>query len=509
MPHARNIAVGAVFAVLLTGTAAAQGAKCEIDESKPRPVKDAANAIVKAELIGKPEDKMKNLQSAVKTLTQNWDKIDNSVARSFVYGKAMVNLVILPNGGEVISRQAAGFATSPEGQIDLLAAADTAFDAVEAAMPQCVDETEAYRRRAAAPLLDKAVNAYNARSLDSALMLAERSLVVYDNYRYSHIAYNVVGNVKQTNNDVPGAIEAFRKMVVVMAGDTSQVNERKSVTMSLVAMMASHAETLEGEAKTTMLNNASSLLEAHLKEFPGEARAEAELARLKLMTGDSSLANALFAKMTSDPSTYSYQDLFEGGVSAFRAGRKEDAIKLFNAGLQKNPYYRDGLFNLATILDQAQEHDRMPVVLEKLQVVDPENPEVYQLWALYYRKKAEQARDAAKGKPQTAPEVKTFQAVNDSLLKFFNRYNEATVRVSFTLFAHDGDKHTLGGMVENKGKETKSYTLKFDFLDAEGKTVVSKEAVVEGVEAGRTKSFRLEVEGPGVIAFKYAPLPAS
>ncbi|HJU76198.1 MAG TPA: hypothetical protein VJ717_20830, partial [Gemmatimonadaceae bacterium] len=78
MPHARNLAIGAVFAVLATGTAAAQGAapqgaKCEIDEGKPRPVKDAANAIVKAELIGKPEDKMKNLQSAVKTLSQNWD----------------------------------------------------------------------------------------------------------------------------------------------------------------------------------------------------------------------------------------------------------------------------------------------------------------------------------------------------------------------------------------------------------------------------------------------------
>ncbi len=506
MLHARNFAIGAVSAVLVSATAAAQGAKCEIDESKPRPVKDAANSIVKAELIGKPEDKMKNLQSAVKTLTQNWEKIDNAVGRSFVYGKAMVNLAIVPNGAEVISRQVAGFATSPEGQIDLLAAADTAFDAVEAAMPQCIEETEAYRRRAAAPLLDKAVNAYNARSLDSALMLAERSLVVYDKYRYSHIAYNVLGNVKQTNNDVNGAIEAFRKMVTIMAEDTSQVDERKTVTMSLVSMMAAHAETIEGDAKTTMLNNAAGLLEAHLKEFPGEARAEAELARLKLMAGDSTLANALFAKMTGDPSKYSYQDLFEGGVSAFRAGRKDDAVKLFNAGLQKNPYYRDGLFNLATILDQAQEHERMPSVLEKLQTVDPENPEVYQLWALYYRKKAEVARDAAKGKPQTAPEVKAFQMVNDSLLKYFNRYNEATVRVSFTLFAHDAEKHTLGGMVENKGKETKSYTLKFDFLNDKGETVVSKEAVVEAIEAGRTKSFRLEVEGPGVIAFKYAPL---
>jgi len=117
MPHARNFAIGAVFAVLFTGTAAAQaGAKCEIDESKPRPVKDAANAVVKAELIGKPEDKVKNLQSAVKTLTQNWDKIDNSVGRSFVYGKALVNFAIVPNGGEVISRQTAGFATSPEGR---------------------------------------------------------------------------------------------------------------------------------------------------------------------------------------------------------------------------------------------------------------------------------------------------------------------------------------------------------------------------------------------------------
>ncbi|HJU74867.1 MAG TPA: hypothetical protein VJ717_14085, partial [Gemmatimonadaceae bacterium] len=407
---------------------------------------------------------------------------------------------------EVVSRQTAGFTTAPEGQIDLLAAADSAFDVVEAAMPQCVDETEAYRRRAAAPLLDKAVNAYNARSLDSAAMLAERSLVVYDKYRYSHIAYNVLGNVKQTNNDVTGAIDAFRKMVTLMATDTAQVNERKSVTMSLVQMMASHAETLEGDAKTAMLKDAASLLESHLKEFPGEARAEAELARLKMLAGDSTLANALFTRMAGEPDKYGYQDLFEGGVAAFRSGKKEEAVKLFNAGLQKNPYYRDGLFNLATILDQAQEHDRMPPVLAKLQEVDPENPEVYQLWALYYRKKAEQARDAAKGKTQTSPEVKAFQAVNDSLLKYFNRYNEAPVRVSFTLFAHDANKHTLGGMIENKGKEAKSYTLKFDFLNEKGETVTSKEAVVEGVEPGRSKSFRLEVEGPGIIAFKYAPL---
>ncbi|MGH7710573.1 MAG: tetratricopeptide repeat protein [Gemmatimonadaceae bacterium] len=337
-------------------------------------------------------------------------------------------------------------------------------------------------------------------------MLAERSLVVYDKYKYSHIAYNVLGNVKQTNNDVSGAIEAFRKMVAIMAEDTSQVTERKSVTMSLVNMMASHAETLEGDAKTKMLNDAAALLDAHLKEFPGETRAEAELARLKMMAGDSTIANALFTRMANEPDKYPYQDLFEGGVAAFRSGKKAEAIKLFDAGLKKNPYYRDGLFNLATILDQAQEHERMPPVLATLQTVDPENPEVYQLWALYYRKKAEQARDAAKGKPQTAPEVKTFTMVNDSLLKYFNRYNEAPVRVSFTLFAHDADKHTLGGNIENKGKETKSFTLKFDFLNAQGATVTSKEAVVEGVEAGRSKSFRLEVEGPGIIAFKYAPL---
>jgi tetratricopeptide (TPR) repeat protein len=509
MPHARN-AIGAVFAALFATSAGAQaGAKCEIDEGRPRQVKDAANAVVKAELIGKPEDKLKNLQSAVKTLSQNWDKIDNPVARDFVYGKALVNLAILPNGQEVITRQTAGFATAPEGTIDLLLAADSAFDAVEAAMPQCVEETEAYRRRAAAPLLDRAVNAYNARALDSALMLSERSLVVYDKYRYSHIAYNVMGNVKQTNNDVPGAIDAFQKMVVLMAQDTSQVNERKNVTMSLVSMMSSHAETLEGEEKTKFLNNAASLLEAHIKEFPSEARAEAELARIKMLAGDSTLANALFARMAAEPDRYSYQDLFEGGVAAFRSGKKAEAIALFDAGLKKNPYYRDGLFNLATILDQAQEHDRMPPVLETLQIVDPENPEVYQLWALYYRKKAEVARDAAKGKPQTAPEVKAFAAVNDSLLKYFNRYNEAPVRVAFTLFAHDGDKHTLGGTVENKGKESKSYTLKFDFLNAQGQTVTSKEAVVDAIEAGRSKSFRLEVEGAGIIAFKYAPLPAA
>jgi hypothetical protein len=61
-------------------------------------------------------------------------------------------------------------------------------------------------------------------------------------------------------------------------------------------------------------------------------------------------------------------------------------------------------------------------------------------------------------------------------------------------------------MVENKGKEAKSYNLKFDFLNEKGETVVSKEVAVDGVEAGRSKSFRVEVEGAGILAFKYAPL---
>ena len=80
------------------------------------------------------------------------------------------------------------------------------------------------------------------------------------------------------------------------------------------------------------------------------------------------------------------------------------------------------------------------------------------------------------------------------------------MKVQFSLFSHDGAKHVLSGVLENNGDAAKAFTLKFDFLDNTGKTVASKEVAIPEVAAKGSKSFRLEVEGAGIVAFKYTPL---
>jgi hypothetical protein len=76
------------------------------------------------------------------------------------------------------------------------------------------------------------------------------------------------------------------------------------------------------------------------------------------------------------------------------------AAQLFEAGLKKNPYSRDGLFNLATVYTDTVlgKIEQIPAVLKRLNAVDPENPDNAQLGALYWQARARVLRAPAEGK---------------------------------------------------------------------------------------------------------------
>lgn len=502
------------FALALTPLPALAQGKCEIDEKKPNQVKDAANALAKVALpIGKPEDKIKSIQQAVGLLSKDQDKIiaANALGRSYVLGRAYALYAELAMGqgrdsAMVVKRSAVGLLTEPEGTIDLVAAADEAFDAVEASNAACKDDTEEYRRRMYAPLVNGAVNLYNQQQLDSAGALVKRGLSVYDGYRLSYIAYNILGNVQQSKDQIDNAVDSFKKMASLMKGDTSQVDERKNVMLNVGQLIMAQAENLEGDAKKAKFSEASTYLETFLAEFPGDAKAQGALARAQIASGNSAAADKVFGDMVASPDKYSDGALFEAGVNAARANRAADAAALFNAGLKKNVASRDGLFNLAVTLQKLEKWNEVPSVLERLLVVDPENPENYQLWALYFQNEAKLKKEAAAKKPATSPEVKAYNAANDSLLKYFKRFSEAPVKLTVNLWAHDGNKHTLGGAVENLTDAEKSYSVTFEFLDGAGNVVASKAADVGAVAGKKSKSFRVEVEGAGVVAYRYKPI---
>lgn len=532
----RSAALGFALAVAPTALFA-QAAQCNIDLNKPGQVKDANNAMAKAALFqGKPDQVIASAKEAFAKLSKDEAKViaANPAGRAMVLGTAYVEVAAgTPEGLAPMSRSALGL--PGDGTIDLVAAADSMFDIVDAVGPACKDQTEESRRKIYATLVNGAVNAYNGQNVDSALALANRGLVIYDGYKLAYIAYNIQGNARQSKDDLNGAAESFTKMAELMKGDTALVDERKNTMTNLGQLMLSHAETLEGANKKAKLDQAIALLQGYLKEFPGDAKAEAALARAQTANGDAGAADRFFGAMAASPEKYTEGQLFEGAVNAARADKAKEAATLFEAGLKKNPYSRDGLFNIALTLQKLERQKEADTYLRRLIDVDPENPEAYQVFALNYQSQAKGdkvvidslrkvALDAANDKKTTtaqknaiAARVKgelepleaKYKAENDSLLKYFNRYQNAKAKVGFNLWSHDGDKHVLAGSVDNLGDAAADFTVKFEFLDVNGKVIATKEAPVSGIAPKGTKSFRVEVEGPGIIAFKYLPFSGS
>lgn len=511
----RAVALGAVLAL---GPALVTAQECKIELGKPGQVKDANNALAKMALFaGKAPQVLNTLKEAVTKLEKDQAKViaANPTGRALVMGNIFseavgayfADTVGVPDFSKPIARGTLGFTTEPEAMIDLIAAADSMYDIVEASDASCMSETEEGRRKIYAGLVNNAVNQYNAQNVDGAQALAERGLEVYGGRKLAYIAHNLRGNALQAKNDYAGAVDEFKKMADLMKGDTSLVAERQQQMTSISQLILVQADQAEGEAKNAKVAEAIAYLNGFLAEFPGDAKAESALARAQIMSGDEGAADRVFGAMAANPEKYSDQQLLEAAVNAARAEKDTAAKALFLAGLSKNAYSRDGLFNLTLTLQKLEQWDEAETYIRKLATVDPENPDVYQVFALNYQGKAKIAKAAAEKKPDTDPAVKHYKMVNDSLLHYFNKYQNATTRVSFNLWAHDEDKHTLAGTVENLGEAEKPYTLKFEFLDAKGGVVASKDAEVGAVAAKGTKAFKLEVEGAGVIAFRYAPLP--
>jgi tetratricopeptide (TPR) repeat protein len=404
-----------------------------------------------------------------------------------------------------------GYTMEPDATIDMLATADSLLKVVEAEMPACKEDTEAWRRVPYSTLVNDAVNAYNAQQIDSADVLVRRSLMIYDDYPVAYFGYNILGNIQQSKDDMKGAITSFKKVAELMKGDTSVVDERKTTIILVAQLMTDEAEKVEGETKTAMMNEVVAYLQEYLKEFPGDMKAQSAIATAQLKSGDVAAARRLFDEMLANPEKYTDLNLLEAGVGAARASQNGLAAQLFEAGLKKNPYSRDGLFNLATVYSDTalNKIDMMPDVLTRLNAVDPENPDNAQLAALYWQARARLLRAPAEGKDLPDPAAVAFKAANDSLLFYYEKFSNAKAKVTFNLFSHDEGRHVLAGSVENRGDEEKSYTLKFDFLDIAGTVLESREVTVEAVRGKGSKSFRVELtDKPGVAAFRYAPFPS-
>lgn len=492
-----NVVRHASLVIALTGTvaggAAGQASQCKVNEGGPFQLTSARIYVNKAfEAGAKADERPKHLANAIKVLTENAEKIGNPTGRQMLLGKALYfwtheQKSLTPTRGSL------GYTTNTSATTDLYAAIDSAFDAVELAVPACADSLKVYRRNLGINALNNAIELLNANSLDSADAMAKRSLVILPD---SPNAYNLLAVLAGKKNDEASFALYTRKLIETSRGDVTPqiVKMRQAATYNLAVQLINQSET-PGANKKAMIDEAKSLLEAYLKETPGDPNAQQALARIGTTSGDTAAVSGIYRDMLANPAKYTDIQLFEAGSALSFAKRYQDAAQMFEIGLQSNPYYRDALFNLATVYYERKDYDKMAAVASRLVQIDPNNPDNWRQLAAAYQ-----------GRMRNATDAKAKKAAQDTLLKFLTKSDSMPVKVSFSEFRHSGGKHMLKGSVENRGKAPGNYTLKVEFVDKQGNVVATQEAVVGPVNPKESKPFSVEVNQTGIVAFRYAPI---
>ena len=475
---------------------------CKVDTDKPGQLKTAKNALARA--IAGIGDPVKSASEAIKELDKNGAKIrgQNEPGYNMILGQTYAWFLARQGQPHVVRRAEIGYTTQPEVTIDLLAAADSAFDAVERAAPGCSGETNDYRRPAWAPLVNAAAELINSDQVDSAEKLIKRADLVYQGS--PHTAY-FTAIIAQKRNDLAGAIVANKRTLDMITPEQAAKDEgtaqiRNQVMYNFAVLLAAQADMQSGDQQKETARKAVAAYKTFLEAYPNDEQrtnAQAGMGRMLAALGDTAAVATVFSEMLADPSKYTDSQLLEGGTNAFNAARFDAAAKLFEAVLARNPYYRDALFNLANTYWSQNQWDKMMPVAQRLSQVDPNNQDAWQLLAIAYKGRG----DVAKAAKNQALE----RAMYDTAVRNVEKKNALMSRVAFTQFSHDGAKHVLRGTVENASAKAATYTVRFEFLDKDGKVVAAKEVTVGPVEPKKTGPFMVEVTQTGIVSFRYAP----
>lgn len=493
----KALVLPAVLTAVFAASASAQ-ASCDIDEGRPSQVGRAFLSVTQAANAQEAQnwaEATQALQTAVKLLNERGAIGPNELGRSLVLGKALSLYLNIPNQPIVAPMTSLGYPEENTGTIDIVNAVDSLFSVAEAAKPGCVAELEGWRRqRGWVALLQSAADHLNAGRNDSAVIAAQRAGVL----SASPYATMVLGHVANNQNNLVEALKLYEQ-TVELASDTVYDDLRYETLNNIGNLSADAAMDTVPEVRTQLAQQAAAAFRrvlAETKDSTFVRPANRGLSRAALLMGDTAAFRGVYEPMIANPGAYSYDDLVLSGVDAAQAGIWGDAVKLFDAAVEKNPWHRDALYNGALSHARQGTHQRALELAKKLVQLDPSNPDNYMLTAEIYNGLAKATRSSDVQK-----------TMNEAVTTNYSKAQDMPHRVSFSEFSKAATGVTVGGTIENRSDATKSYTLKFEFLDATGTVLATSETEVGPVDAGASSRFSVKVENtPNIVGFRYAPL---
>ena len=469
----------------------------------------ASQAVAKATLflqqaavaVKANQDATKPLKLAIGALTtpsKDVKEAADSVGRAYYLGQAYILLLEQPGIALSGPRASYGIASAPTANVDLLAAADSSFTMVEKLQPGCKTEIDQWREQK--PWLDAmnaAIASVNAEHYDSAEVYAKRALTID---RRAPYAYTVLASVASNRKDNKTAVDMMRKAIEVAGADTLYTDAKQNAMYDLGNALFSAYESATGADKASLGKQTIDAWSAYIPVGTQDARVA------RALSGASQVANAIkdtasyskiYAPVLANPSKFGDQALLNAGVIATQANHTNDAITLFTAVTQRNPYQRDALKNLAASYIGAKQPERVAPVVDKLVALDPNNASNWLLYAYGYS-----------GLLKNTKDPKLTKAYTDSLVKYNTKSEKMTPDVEVNEFSVGAESKTvtLGGTIANHGTTAKSYTMNVEFLDKSGAVVGTSSVTVGPIAPKASAPFKATAQAAGVVGYRYKPI---
>jgi tetratricopeptide (TPR) repeat protein len=504
---------------------------CDVAETATGNAARATLSINLARESASPAVAATNLKNAVKLL-ENTEKGDNPVVNAYVLGTAISLWANQPGVGLRPTRGALGFVGNPTGTLDIPTTLDSLFKIVETAKPVCADYTAYWRagHKFYLDVVNGAIGALNADKLDSAEYYAMQAIKLYPPSPYGTM---IIGSVASKRGNTARALEYWSMAAEAASKDTSYRDVRRQMLANIGSAHMDAGNAASGAEKVAAYRKAAETYTL-LLAVPGSrgqylSGGRQQLQTAYMLAGDTAAAIKTWEPLIANPAGYEYQDLLNSAVNAARANRTADAGKLFEATLAQNPNSRDALYNVAVTYLTMEQNDKVGPIVERLVVVDPGNPDNYNLAARAYLSMGKVA--------QVAKKTAIAAAYNDSTVNWYTRGNNLPIEVTFSEFSPGDKSVTLRGnildrrdkieannpqpaapvrpakgakpkpvpapKVEAKTYPPKTVTLNFTALDKAGQAVGTETATTEPLAPGQTARFKITINASNVVAYRY------
>lgn len=350
--------------------------------------------------------------------------------------------------------------------LDDYAAADSMLDRFTELLPQepCQKVAQRERQAAWAQAYNSGIRAYQAGEDSTALERFERANQIQGDPR----SLNNAALLRQRAGQTERAEELYRRSM-----------EIAEMTEQLRAAAINLAELLRNQGQT---DSALAIYQSYLQDNPGDVTATINYAVGLRTAGQEDSAQVVFQTLL-ERDDLGFRQWFNVGLGLMDSNSYQGAIRAFQQARSARPYDKSSMENLVQANLGARNFGRAASLADSL--VD---------WYPYQ-----------KGLFRALMQALDRQGNTEAVQRILPRIQQMPLEFpQLNMIQQSEGTYFVRGQVTGRARAGQEVTLPFEFFDAQGQVVTTKEATVTLPGEGQTQAFQLQVKSDEPIAgFRY------